>query len=277
MCPEQHATHLANIQPLVTPESAAAAYAGFHQELHPRPEPQPVLQGAGPGQLQSSQLPEACRLRPCPWLTADGLHPAGSVLCSVVDAGVCRLRACPSICCQWLALLQATQPGPFAVRELLLQHARTSRLGFYLDLHAHANKRAVFAYGNALPGATCLMRNLHECSKSCFCPLTTWYTCADAAALEAKTYAKVVALNSPIFDASACNFSEQNMRCVNRQGEANDGSRRVAFYRWEPATLRQQSAHLVRAARVCSKLTLHHACRPPQSSHVICAPTGRLA
>ena len=45
---------------------------------------------------------------------------------------------------------QDSQPSIWAIKELLLQAAHMGSLEFFLDLHAHANRRGVFIYGNAL-------------------------------------------------------------------------------------------------------------------------------
>jgi cytosolic carboxypeptidase protein 5 len=83
------------------------------------------------------------------------------------------------------------QPGIYALRTLLQHLAAAARLHLYLDLHAHANRQGVFAYGNALQGS------LH---------------------VDALLYTKLAALNSPHFDFGACNFSERNMTSKERDG-----------------------------------------------------------
>lgn len=50
------------------------------------------------------------------------------------------------------------QPGVFAVKSLLTRIARAGKLVFYMDLHAHANKRGVFAFGNAHQDGACAAR-----------------------------------------------------------------------------------------------------------------------
>jgi hypothetical protein len=82
-----------------------------------------------------------------------------------------------------------SQPGIFAIRSVL---------------HAHANRRGVFAYGNALSA----------CSH-----------------VDALLFSKLASLNSPHFDFAACNFSERNMSSRERDGTSKDGTGRVAMHR----------------------------------------------
>ncbi len=42
---------------------------------------------------------------------------------------------------------QATQPSVAAVKTLLSAYAARGQLEFYIDLHAHANKKGVFIFG----------------------------------------------------------------------------------------------------------------------------------
>jgi hypothetical protein len=86
----------------------------------------------------------------------------------------------------------------------LLQHYHGARkLEFYMDLHAHANKRGVFAYGNALEGEQ------H---------------------IDTLTFCKLVALNNPHFEFEACNFTERNMAVKDKNGDSKEGSGRVALF-----------------------------------------------
>eukprot|EP00983_Pelagomonas_calceolata_P078700 1154344-Pelagomonas_calceolata.AAC.6 len=80
--------------------------------------------------------------------------------------------------------MQELQPSVWAIKTQLSQYSKRGVLEFYLDLHAHANKKGVFVYGNALDGEQ---------------------------AVESLLYSKLVALNSPIFDFMGCNFTEKNM------------------------------------------------------------------
>ena len=74
-----------------------------------------------------------------------------------------------------------------------------------MDLHGHVNKRGCFAFGNSLEGRD---------------------------AVEARAWARLVALNTPHFDFNACDFSEKNARMKNGgEGGSKEGSGRVAMHR----------------------------------------------
>ncbi|KAK9809962.1 hypothetical protein WJX72_002678 [[Myrmecia] bisecta] len=129
-----------------------------------------------------------------PMLNPDGVA-RGYTRCDSRGQNLNRCYRAPS---------QAEQPGIWAVKQLLSWYASHGQLAFYMDLHAHANKRGCFAYGNAMEGA---------------------------AAVEALTFVKLAALNCPHFDFGACNFTEQNMSSRDKQGESKDGTGRVALFR----------------------------------------------
>lgn len=123
---------------------------------------------------------------------------------SLAAAGASAATECAVACRFYADPCPRKQPGIYAIRSLLLHYAASSLLHVYLDLHAHANRQGVFAYGNALSGA---------------------------AHLEALLFCKLAALNSPYFDFSGCNFSERNMASRDRDGTSKDGTGRVALHR----------------------------------------------
>lgn len=122
-----------------------------------------------------------------PWHGAPGRPSSGT-------QHACRFYADP--CPQ-------KQPGIYAIRALLQHYATSGRLHVYLDLHAHANRQGVFAYGNALTAAS------H---------------------VEALLFCKLSSMNSPYFDFGGCNFSEKNMASRDRDGTSKDGTGRVALH-----------------------------------------------
>ena len=76
---------------------------------------------------------------------------------------------------------------------------------YYVDLHAHASKRGAFIYGN----------NINDIDKQ----------------VDNVLFAKVLALNTPYFDFSACNFTEKNMKARDkRDGLSKEGSGRVGIF-----------------------------------------------
>lgn len=98
---------------------------------------------------------------------------------------------------------KSRQPGIYAITQLLTYYSNQHLLAYYIDLHAHANKRGIFTYGNAMPGAQ------H---------------------VEALLFSKLCAVNSAAFDFSACNFTERNMCTKDKDGTTKDGAGRVALW-----------------------------------------------
>ena len=94
-------------------------------------------------------------------------------------------------------------PTVHAIRRLMLACARTNRLALYMDLHAHANKRGAFLFGNAMPAADQISSLL---------------------------FAKLAAVNCAYFHFPSCNFSEQNMFVKGVNGDGKDGSSRVVLH-----------------------------------------------
>ena len=120
----------------------------------------------------------------------------------------------------------SNQPSCAAVKDLLGKAARNGRLGFYIDLHAHANKRGVFAFGN------CDLRGDGN--------------------FETRAYAQLCALNSPHFDLNHCNFSRKNMESVDKNGDCKSGTGRVALFR--ETNGRVPHLYTVEANYNCSRL-----------------------
>lgn len=95
-------------------------------------------------------------------------------------------------------------PAPYAILNMLRCIAFTEgRLVLFVDMHAHANKRGIFFYGNSM-NAPDLLQSL--------------------------LYAKLVSLNTPFFDFAASNFSETNMFTTGKTGEGRDASSRVTLF-----------------------------------------------
>lgn len=92
-------------------------------------------------------------------------------------------------------------PAPYAVMALL--KSLGDRVALFIDMHAHANKRGTFFYGNSMDGAE---------------------------QVENLLYAKLVSLNTPYLDFRSCNFSEANMFAVGKSGKGKDSSSRVVVF-----------------------------------------------
>lgn len=96
----------------------------------------------------------------------------------------------------------------YPAQAALIILARSLRpLVLFLDLHAHASKRGVFAYGNALDDPT--------------------------EQIETKLYALLLSVNSRHFEFAACNFSKEHMLRVDKEdGASAEGAARVAVHRY---------------------------------------------
>ena len=72
-------------------------------------------------------------------------------------------------------------PTIYAVKKYLLERAREGLLHMYIDLHAHATRRGCFVFGNN--------------------------TATTESLIETVTFAKLIAMNSPVFDFNQCNYT----------------------------------------------------------------------
>jgi len=100
-------------------------------------------------------------------------------------------------------------PPQAALMVLARAAAKRNGLALFLDLHAHATKRGVFIYGNALDD--------------------------EAAHVENQLYALLLSVHSTHFDYNACNFSKAHMLRSDRDeagGASAEGAARVAAHRF---------------------------------------------
>ena len=99
---------------------------------------------------------------------------------------------------------QKEQPTIWAAKAAITQYAKQYKnLEVYIDFHAHASKKGVFIFGNALPDNSLQADNI--------------------------TFAKLIAMNCLNFDMNECNFSEKIMAIKDKNGMSRDGSSRVAL------------------------------------------------
>ena len=96
------------------------------------------------------------------------------------------------------------QPTIWAAKIAITQYANQyNSLFAFIDFHAHASKKGVFIFGNALPNVDKQADNI--------------------------TYTKLIAMNSLNFDMNECNFSEKIMAIKDKSGMSREGSSRVAL------------------------------------------------
>ncbi len=95
------------------------------------------------------------------------------------------------------------QPTIYAARELFLNLHGQKKLFFYCDLHAHANKKGAFIFGNHL--------NYREM-------------------IDSYTFARLLTMNNPYFNFKGCNFQPSNMDSKDRAKDSKDGTGRVGLF-----------------------------------------------
>ena len=183
-------------RPLTFPDKK---YIVISARIHPGETPASYLQHGAIDFILHPTDPRAARLRrECVVLIVPIINPDGTMRGhSRADTTGQNLNRCyrdPSF---------TKHPSPFAVKHLLLYLQSKGRLHLFLDLHAHANKKGTFAYGNGMGGAA-MVQNL--------------------------LYTKLAGMNSPYFEFPSCNFSEGNMFAVGKTGEGKDCSSRVTIY-----------------------------------------------
>lgn len=100
------------------------------------------------------------------------------------------------------------QPAVYSIQRLLDMYANTQQLALYLDLHAHANKKGCFIYGNVLSTVS--------------------------AQVQTQLYCKLLAMNTNVFDYNSCLFSRKHMYRTDpgdvHKGLTAEGSGRVSTY-----------------------------------------------
>ncbi len=99
----------------------------------------------------------------------------------------------------------AEQPTIFAVKRAVEQVSAAGNLRLYIDFHAHVAKRGCFVFGNGLEGEK---------------------------QVENVLFAKLISLNSLIFDLAECTFTESSMKVKDTTtGLSREGSGRVGIYK----------------------------------------------
>ncbi|CAI2386922.1 unnamed protein product [Moneuplotes crassus] len=95
-------------------------------------------------------------------------------------------------------------PTTHSVKSILKQISDTGNLFMYVDFHAHASKKGVFCFGNALKGDD---------------------------QVENVLFAQLMSLNCLNFDMTECNFSDKIMKKLDKKGQSREGTGRVAIYK----------------------------------------------
>lgn len=94
-------------------------------------------------------------------------------------------------------------PSIYAVRQVILNLHRRDLLFLYCDLHAHANQKGCFVYGNSMEFPD---------------------------QVEGRLFPKLLSLNSEHFEYDRCDFSETNTSVDKGDGKDKTGAGRVALY-----------------------------------------------
>jgi hypothetical protein len=173
---------------------------------------------------RGERLRELFVFKVVPVLNPDGVA-LGHYRCDSLGANLNRFYNCASpaaqptvaAVCQLLRMLAqpwALKPSsstglaglpPGSPAAQVAEASQRRPLFLYLDMHAHANKRGCFLFGNSLADGERQVANM--------------------------SYSRLVALNTPFLDLDECDFSDKGMRAKDRNNETTkEGSGRVSVY-----------------------------------------------
>jgi len=94
-------------------------------------------------------------------------------------------------------------PTIYAAKQVMMDLHNRNLLFLYCDLHAHANQKGIFFYGNSMEFTD---------------------------QVEGRLFAKLLSLNSEYFEYEKCDFSETNTSVDKGDGKDKQGAGRVAIY-----------------------------------------------
>jgi len=101
---------------------------------------------------------------------------------------------------------QDQQPTIYAAKKVIQQQKELKQICIYIDLHAHAQRKGLFMFGNALPVASQQVENM--------------------------CLPKIVSLNNIDFDFNQCSFAETNMKVKDKStGLSREGCGRIAIWK----------------------------------------------
>jgi hypothetical protein len=169
--------------------------------VHPGETPSShVMNGLIQGLMANGPVAEALRDR-FVWMLVPFVNPDGVARGHYrMDSKGVNLNRC------YICPKQAEHNPVFAIKRLVEQLSSEQTLFAYLDLHAHAGRKGCFIFGN--------------------------YSKELATQTEICLFARLLALNSPLFDYDASNFTEANMYYRERvDSVSKEGTGRVAFFK----------------------------------------------
>ncbi|CAG9327499.1 unnamed protein product [Blepharisma stoltei] len=128
-----------------------------------------------------------------PMLNPDGVYK-GNMRFDTLGQNLNRFYSDPII---------SLHPTIFAIKELIVHNKE--RIFCYIDLHAHASIKGIFIFGN-------YMNDFKKQVETCLFP-------------------KLMEINNVNFHWEQCNFSDENMKAHDKNGDSREGSGRVGIFK----------------------------------------------